>query len=87
MPRRVDANQREIVRSLRLAGASVHILSEVGDGCPDILVGWRGKNYLLEIKTDSGKLTKDQEDWHREWRGEVSIVRSLAEAFATLTAT
>lgn len=54
MPKRVDANQRSIVADLRAIGATVEDLHEVGDGCPDIAVGFRGQNYLFEIKTESG---------------------------------
>ena len=44
---KIDANQNEIVDALRKAGCSVQILSSVGKGCPDILVGRGGRNYLL----------------------------------------
>lgn len=38
---RVDANQPEIVRALRDIGASVVSLANVGQGCGDILVGYK----------------------------------------------
>lgn len=87
--KKVDANQPEIVAGLRQLGASVQILSAVGDGCPDILVGWHGKNVLLEIKDEEQmpskrKLTPDQEHWHMTWRGQVAVVKSLAEALTVL---
>jgi hypothetical protein len=47
---KVDANQREVVAALRGAGATVQLLHAVGEGCPDLLVGYRGGNYLLEVK-------------------------------------
>lgn len=82
----VDCNQPEIVAALRGAGASVQLLHAVGCGCPDLLVGFRGENYLLEVK-DGEKppserlLTAAQEKWHATWRGRKTIVRSVAEAF------
>lgn len=84
---RVDANQAEIVSGLRYLGASVQCLHAVGDGCPDLLVGTPTGNYLLEVK-DGRKppsrrvLTKDQEDWHRDWKGPKSVVMTLEEAVA-----
>lgn len=90
---RVDNNQAEIVQALRDAGYSVEVLSGVGKGVPDLLVGglWRGevgfkdyRTWLFELKDEkTGKLTEDQIKWHAEWRGgPVRIVTSIAEALA-----
>jgi hypothetical protein len=49
--RRVDTVQSDIVVDLRKLGASVLDLSRVGVGCPDLLVGWKGINLLVELKT------------------------------------
>lgn len=51
MRHRADKNQQDIVDELRDLGISVLILSQVGGGCPDLLIGHRGKNYLIEVKT------------------------------------
>lgn len=73
--KRVDDNQSQIVRELRRVGMDVQHLHGVGHGCPDILVGYRGRNILLEIKKDEkAKLTADQEVWHKMWRGQVAVV-------------
>ena len=80
MPKRVDANQPEIVADLRKVGASVLLLHEVGEGCPDICVGFRGMNYLIEIKGPDGKLRRSQVEWHWDWRGQVAIARTSEEA-------
>lgn len=77
---RIDANQPEIVAALRAVGCSVQTLAAVGAGVPDLLVGVSGVNLLMEVKTASGKLTKDQVPWHESWRGQVAIVRSVDEA-------
>lgn len=84
--RRTDANQQYIIDGLRDFGASVQDLHEVGKGCPDILVGWRGKNYALEIKQPGGWLNEREHKWHQSWRGQVAIVRSLEEAIDVITA-
>lgn len=50
---RIDGNQAQIVRALRQVGATVLSLADMGDGCPDLLVGFRGFNILLEVKDGS----------------------------------
>jgi Holliday junction resolvase len=79
--KRVDSNQVEIVKELRRLGMEVEHLHSVGKGCPDILVGWKGKNCLLEIKKDDkAKLTPDQVLWHHSWKGQVAVVTNVIEA-------
>jgi len=82
---KIDANQTAIVKALRDMGASVQILSAVGQGCPDLLVGYRGVNSMLECKDgdkkpSARKLTPDQVKWHAEWKGSVTIVESPMQA-------
>jgi len=86
--KRVDVNQREIVQALRTFGAVVHDLSGVGAGCPDLLVGYRGKTVLVEVKRDSkAKYTKAQIAWNEAWRGGlVARVESIDDAIALLNA-
>ena len=75
---RRDENHKAIVEGLRQYGATVQDLGDVGGGCPDILVGWRGRNYLIEIKRDSkAKLNKTQENWHAGWKGSVYKCHTL----------
>jgi len=83
-PKRVDANQAEIVADLRAIGATVQHLHEVGQGCPDLLVGFRDCNYLFEIKTEGGLLASKQRDWHDAWRGQVAVIRSVEDALAIM---
>jgi hypothetical protein len=63
---RVDANQAEIVKVLRDAGAYVWII-----GLPvDLLVGFKNTTFLVEIKDGSKKrLTALQEDFFLNWTG------------------
>lgn len=74
---KTDKNQRDIVQALREVGTTVISLHEVGKGCPDLLVGYKGKNYLIEIKNKSGKLTPRQEKFNNEWRGKILIFRTI----------
>jgi hypothetical protein len=87
----VDENQAEIVEALRrIPGLRVAITSAVGDGFPDITVGYRGANFFFEIKDPSKplrdqRLTEEQEKWHAAWTGQVQTVRGLKEIITTLT--
>ena len=86
---RVDRNQVEIVNALRKAGASVQSLAATGKGCPDLLVGCRGVNLLMEVKDgqkapSARKLTADQVEWHGAWEGQVAVVKTAQEAVELL---
>ena len=86
---KVDANQAAIVGELRAVGASVQPLHTVGQGVPDLLVGFRGRNWLIEVKDGSKppserKLTPAQQDWHALWRGQVVTVKDGDEALRAL---
>jgi hypothetical protein len=63
---RVDANQEQIVSALRAAGAYVWII-----GLPvDLLVGYHGHTFLVEIKSGARKrLTALQADFFENWSG------------------
>lgn len=84
--RRVDKNQSDIVKKFRKLGAKVLILSQVGNGCPDILIGLLRANSMpwcapIEIKDGSKppsqrKLTPDEQKFHDEWEGFVHIVNN-----------
>lgn len=69
---RVDANQTQIVEALRAAGASVEVI-----GRPvDLLVGFRGRTILLEVKNPDSRYgragaNKNQADFRSAWRGDV----------------
>ena len=89
MAKRIDANQPEIVAAMRQYGARVLPIHELGKGAPDVLVGFRGQNFLFEIKNgtkvpSARKLTEDEEEWHQNWRGQVTVITSVSEAIAFL---
>jgi hypothetical protein len=61
-------------------------LAAVGKGVPDILVGWRGRTYLFEIKTTKGYVRATQEQFFRSWSGgRIAVIRSFDEALDVLT--
>lgn len=81
---RLDNNQSAIVKRLRQCCVSVQSLASVGMGCPDILIGFRGQNWLFEIKNpeqvpSKRRLTPDEELWHFGWRGRVHVVTTFDE--------
>lgn len=83
--KRIDANQNEIVKVLRSLGVSVLILSNVGKGCPDLLIGYRNKCYLFEIKDgkkpkSAQKLTEHEFNFFQTWKGHATIISSVDEA-------
>ena len=79
--RKPDETQAEIVAALRDIGATVQLLHTVGAGCPDLLVGFRGVNYLLEVKTPGRQqMTIWEQNWHEAWRGAVVVVSTIDEA-------
>ena len=89
---KIDANQNRVVDALRTAGASVQSLAATGKGCPDLLVGYQGINYLMEVKDgnkvpSAQKLTIDQEHWHSVWKGAVHVVKNENEALKILKGT
>ena len=83
-----DSNEKPIVEVLVTAGASVTKLGD--EGAPDLLVGFRGRTFLLEVKRPlgargglpehreheggRGDLTRAQVKWWDGWRGEPAVV-------------
>ena len=88
--KRIDDNQRAIVKALRsIPGCTVESLAAVGKGVPDLLCGFRGRNYLIEIKDGEKspsrrKLTPAQVDWHQQWCGTVHIVTCYNDALEVI---
>lgn len=85
MPKRTDANQREITRALEAIGCSVQSLHMVGRGVPDLLVARANQIALIEVKSGHGRLTPAQVAWRRSWRSVVHVVRTVEEALAVFT--
>jgi hypothetical protein len=87
---RVDENQTKIVNALRDAKATVQSLSREGMGVPDLLVGYRGINYLMEVKNPDRSAKRQlpnsvwQQPWHDAWRGQVIVVKSIDEALGVI---
>lgn len=87
---KVDANQGDVVAALRKIGASVTPIHMVGQGCPDLLVGFRGRTLVLEVKDgakpkSARKLTDDEAVWFGNWKGEAYVVETPEQAIECLT--
>ena len=81
--RRVDSNHGDIVNALRAMGVGVWDASGAGNGVADLICGWRGRVYLVEVKSGSNGLTVAQQQLANmlESRGaQLHIVRTVDEA-------
>lgn len=58
----------------------------LGDGAPDLVVGARGRNYLLEVKFpgDEDDLTPAERRFHEAWQGQIDVVSSLEMALEVI---
>jgi len=79
---KTDDNHMDVVKRFREYGCSVLDASRMGKGFPDIIVGYRHVNYLIEIKDgkkpqSKQKLTPDQVVFFDTWKGQVQVINSL----------
>lgn len=79
---RSDLNQSTIVRQLRQMGASVEVVSQQAHGF-DLVVGWRGRNYVVEVKQPGKKHELTELERHRlnTWAGRYMIIDSTQDFF------
>lgn len=83
--RKVDANQRSLVKQIRMIpGVTVAHIHTVGQGLCDLIIGYRGKNFLVEVKDpkkqkSQRKLTTDEEKFHRQWTGQIAVVETASD--------
>ena len=81
---RTDKNQAEIVFALRQAGAKVLPLHQIGNGCADLLVGFRGRLLLMEVKSKGGRLTSDELFFYDNWMEYMVVVYSIDDALKAI---
>jgi hypothetical protein len=81
---KVDANQQAIIATLEGIGATVAVIGQP----VDLLVGFRGRNWLIECKNPKGRnrLTPSQTLFMVTWRGQKAVVRTADEALDVVTA-
>jgi hypothetical protein len=77
-----DANHKAIVAALTYHGCIVADLANAGGGVPDVLCGFRGVLFLVEIKTATGSLSKKQREFFDQWTEYPALVlRSSDDVF------
>lgn len=83
---RRDANEPAIIAALKAVGARVYPVS--GEGLPDTTVLYKGVVYLIEIKTDKGKLTPAQVKFFEDNADvkTIGVVYSIEEALEVIGA-
>ena len=68
--KKVDKNQKDVVKALRDYGADVFLLHTVGGGIPDLLVCYEEQTILMEVKDgEDKKLTPQQITLFESWKG------------------
>lgn len=71
-----DANEGQVVATLRAHGLSVVSL----DTPVDLLCGFGGQTWAVEVKDGKAPLTEAQIAFYEAWRGNHTIIRSVADA-------
>lgn len=77
---RIDNTHKEIVKGLRGVGAGVTSMAPLGKGVVDLLVSFRQRWYVIEVKTPGGKLTDDECEWIQKQQAQVGVAYSLEDA-------
>lgn len=86
----VDRNQRAIMDALRAIGATVLHLPATAAGLPDLLVGFRGRTLLLEVKNPATRygragMAASQRQFAQTWNGApVYVVTTPSEAMQAI---
>jgi len=74
---RRDSNHRSIVNLFRsFPGITVADTAALGNGFPDIVVGFGNKSHLIEIKDGNKKLTPEENEFVNSWSGDYTIIRN-----------
>lgn len=82
---RRDTTHRAIKEALVSVGATVFDTADVGGGFPDLVVGYKGSTYLMEVKGPRGRLGASQDAFRDRWRGgPLIVVRTRGEALQAL---
>ena len=84
--KKVDKNQKDVVKALRDYGADVFLLHTVGGGIPDLLCTYQDHTILLEVKDGADKqLTPLQIKLFANWQGgPLHRVNNVEEAISVL---
>lgn len=78
-----DGNEAEVVKAMEAIGATVNKIN--GRDIPDLLVSYRGKWFVIEVKTKTGKLREGQQRFQQVNCAPVYVIRTADEAIELLT--
>lgn len=72
-----------------MPGVSVAVTSSLGSGFTDIVVGFKKKNFLIELKDGAKsasrkKLTEDEQKFRDNWKGQYDVCESADEVLKLL---
>lgn len=87
---KTDDNATAIADALRAVGAVVWFIEGAhgSAGVPDLLVGFRGKTFLLEVKMPRGTVSDAQRKFFEKWSGATAVVvRDVDEALKAIGVT
>lgn len=70
-----DSNEPEIVQALEAYGFTVRRI----DVPVDLLIGWKGRTWIAEVKCEGAKLTAAQERFKASWQGNWMVLRSVED--------
>jgi hypothetical protein len=82
---RKDANHDELSDAARRLGwyvVDTYQFAQYIPGWPDAVWAREGRTVLVEYKTPSGRLTKDERLFQATWPGEYVVVRSVEDVIA-----
>lgn len=88
--RKADNNQSSLVKQIRkIPGVTVRLTHTIGQGFPDGVIGFMGRNYLVEIKDPSKppsqrKLTPDEQKFFDEWTGQIAVIETIEDVLKLL---
>ena len=84
--KKVDKNQKDVVKALRDYGAQVYLLHTQGGGIPDLMVCYNDQTILMEVKDgEDKKLTPQQITLFANWiGGPLFRVNSVQESIDVL---
>lgn len=74
---RRDKSEPEIKAALKALGATFFEISK--KDVPDLCVGYRGVTFLVECKSEKGKLREGQQKFKETWQGHPVLVARCAE--------
>ena len=77
---RTDNNQHELVEALKKIGARCYYIKEP----VDLIVGFRGRTLLLEVKGEGKRLTQAQDEFIKTWPGEIHVCHDITEAISAV---